>query len=96
MNFVHDQLATGREIRVLAMAGTFTRFAPAIGPRFSFKAADVVEALEWVGREHGFPKASRVGQGTGFVSRDVDLWACQRGVTPRDRASRRTARSLNA
>ncbi len=37
--------------------------------------------LERVGREHGFPKAIRVDQGTEFVSRDLDLWAYQRGVT---------------
>jgi putative transposase len=81
MDFVHDQLATGKKIRVLTMVDTFTRFAPAIEPRFSFKAADVVEVLERVGREHGFPKAIRVDQGTEFVSRDLDLWANQRGVT---------------
>ena len=63
------------------MVDTFTRFAPAIEPRFSFRAADVVEVLERVGREHGFPKAIRVDQGTEFVSRDLDLWAYQRGVT---------------
>ena len=75
------QLATGRKIRVLTMVDTFTRFAPAIEPRFSFKAADVVEVLERVGREHALPKAIRVDQGTEFVSRDLDLWAYQRGVT---------------
>jgi putative transposase len=29
----------------------------------------------------GFPAAIRVDQGTEFVSRDLDLWAYQRGVT---------------
>ena len=33
MDFVHDQLATGRNIRVLTIVDTFTRFAPAIEPR---------------------------------------------------------------
>lgn len=81
MDFVHDQLATGRKVRVLTMVDIFTRFAPAIEPRFSFKAADVVDVLERVGREHGFPKAIRGDQGTEFVSRDLDLWGYQRGVT---------------
>ena len=66
---------------MLTVVDTFTRFAPAIEPRFSFRAADVVEVLERVGRQHGFPKAIRVDQGTEFVSRDLDLWAYQRGVT---------------
>lgn len=81
MDFVHDQLATGRKIRVLTVVGTFTRFSPAIEPRFSFKATDVVEALDRLGRQHGFPRAIRVDQGTEFVSRDLGLWAYQRGVT---------------
>ena len=81
MDFAHDQLATGRKIRVLTVVDTFTRFSPAIEPRFSFRAADVMEVLERVGRQHGFPKAIRVDQGTEFVSRGLDLWAYQRGVT---------------
>jgi len=81
MDFVHDQLATGTKLRVLTIVDTFSRFSPAIEPRFTFKGADVVEVLERVGREIGFPAAIRVDQGTEFVSRDLDLWAYQRGVT---------------
>jgi putative transposase len=40
-----------------------------------------VEILEEVGRQLAFPKAIRVDRGTEFVSRDLDLWAYQRGVT---------------
>ena len=81
MDFVHDQLATGRKLRVLTIVDTFSRFSPAVEPRFTFRGADVVEVLERVGREVGFPAAIRVDQGTEFVSRDLDLWAYQRGVT---------------
>jgi len=78
MDFVHDQLATGTKLRVLTIVDTFTRFSPAIEPRFKFCGADVVEVLERVGREVGFPTAIRVDQGSEFVSRDLDLWAYQR------------------
>ena len=81
MDFVHDQLATGRKIRVLTIVDTFTRYAPAIEPRFGYRAGDVIDVLERVGREHGFPQAIRVDQGSEFVSRELDLWAYQRGVT---------------
>ncbi len=81
MDFVHDQLATGRKLRVLTIVDTFSRYSPAVEPRFSFCGADVVKILEDVGRQLGFPKAIRVDQGTEFVSRDLDLWAYQRGVT---------------
>jgi putative transposase len=32
MDFVHDQLATGRKLRVLTIVDTFSRFAPALKP----------------------------------------------------------------
>ena len=51
------------------------------GPRFSLRGADVVEVLKEVCRQVGFPATIRVDQGTEFVSRDLDLWAYQRGVT---------------
>jgi putative transposase len=53
----------------------FSRYSPAIEPRFTLRGADVVEILEEVGRQEGFPKTIRVDQGTEFVSRDLDLWA---------------------
>jgi len=46
MDFVHDQLATGRKIRVLTIVDTFSRFSPIIDPRFSYRAENVVQALE--------------------------------------------------
>ena len=51
MDFVHDQLATGRKLRVLTIVDTFSRFWPALEPRFKFRGADVVEVLERVGRQ---------------------------------------------
>ena len=36
---------------------------------------------ERVGREHGFSEAIRVDWRGGFVSRELNLWAYQRGVT---------------
>ncbi|MER9593263.1 integrase core domain-containing protein, partial [Mesorhizobium australicum] len=42
---------------------------------------DVVRMLEQVCPKIGYPKTIRVDQGSEFVSRDLDLWACTRGVT---------------
>jgi len=81
MDFVHDQLATGPRLRILTVVDTFSRFSPAIVPRFNFKAADVVNVLETVCREEGYPAVIRVDQGSEFISRDLDLWAYTRGVT---------------
>ena len=49
MDFVHDQLATGTKLRVLTIVDTFSRFSPAVEPRFNFRGADVVEVLEELG-----------------------------------------------
>jgi putative transposase len=78
---IHDQLATGTKIRILTIVDTYSRFSPAIVPRFSFRAPDVIAVLDRVGREIGLPKSIRVDLGSEFISRDLDLWAYQRDVT---------------
>jgi len=80
MDFVHDQLATGQKLRILTVVDIFSRFSPALVPRFTFRGADVVDVLERVCKSMGFPATIRVDQGTEFVSRDLDIWAYQRGV----------------
>lgn len=81
MDFVHDQLATGRKIRVLTVVDTFSRFSPTVDPRFSYRAENVVATLERVCAKLGYPRTIRVDQGSEFVSRDLDLWAYAKGVT---------------
>ena len=81
MDFVHDQLATGKKIRVLTVVDTFSRFSPVVDPRFSYKGEDVVLTLERVCKNIGYPKSIRVDQGSEFISRDLDLWAYANNVT---------------
>jgi putative transposase len=81
MDFVHDQLATGRKIRVLTVIDTFSRFSPVVDPRFSYRAEGVVATLEQTCAAVGYPKTIRVDQGSEFISRDLDLWAYANGVT---------------
>lgn len=81
MDFVHDQLATGRKLRILTVVDTFSRFSPVIDARFSYRGEDVVATLDRTCRTVGYPKTIRVDNGSEFVSRDMDLWAYQRGVT---------------
>jgi putative transposase len=81
MDFVHDQLATGRKIRILTVVDTFSRYVPVLDARFSYKGEDVVTTLDRVCRQIGYPKTIRVDNGSEFISRDMDLWAYQRDVT---------------
>ena len=50
MDFVHNQLATGRKIRVLTVVDTFSRYCPVIDPRFSYRGEDVVATLDRICR----------------------------------------------
>ncbi|TWA11340.1 putative transposase [Sinorhizobium medicae] len=81
MDFVHDQLATGKKLRVLTVVDTFSRYVPVLDPRHSYRGEDVVQTLERICQQVGYPRTIRVDQGTEFVSRDLDLWAYAKGVT---------------
>jgi putative transposase len=74
-SFVHDQLATGNKIRILTVVDTFSRYSPAVVPKFSFRAPDVIETLDHVCKKIGYPKNIRVDQGSEFVSKELDQWA---------------------
>ncbi len=58
MDFVHDQLATGRKIRVLTIRGHLHALRAGDGAAVRLSGGDVIEVLERVGREHGFPQRS--------------------------------------
>lgn len=58
-----------------------SRYAPAVVPRFRFRASDVVEVLEQVCAQVGYPGSIRVDQGGIFISRELDLWAYMEGVS---------------
>ena len=75
MDFVHDQLVTGQKLRVLTIVDTYSRYVPALDPRFSYRGEDVVRTLERVCADMGKPKTIRVDQGSEFISRELDLWA---------------------
>ena len=82
MDFVHDQLATGRKLRILTVVDTYSRYPPVIDARFTYREEDVVATLDRTCRKSGYPKTIRVDNSSESVSRDMDLWAYHRGVTP--------------
>lgn len=75
MDFVHHQLFDATKVRVLTVLDAFTKYSPAIEPRFNCRGTGVVEVLERVCKSMGFPRTIRVDQGPEFISKDLDLWA---------------------
>lgn len=43
MDFVHDQLETGRKLRILTIVDTHSRYSSVTDPRFSYRGEDVVQ-----------------------------------------------------
>jgi len=81
MDFVYDQLATGKKLRILTIVDTHSRYCPATDPRFTYRGEDVVQTLERICKSGGYPKTIRVDNGSEFISRDLDLWAYVNNVT---------------
>ena len=95
MDFVHDQLATGKKLRILTVVDTFSRYVPVLDARFRYRGEDVVATLDRVCRRTGYPKTIRVDQGSEFISRDMDSGPISAALpsTSHGQASRRTMRS---
>ena len=73
MDFVHDQLALCKKLRILTIVDTHSRYCPATDVRFSYRGEDVVQSLERVCRKVGYLKTIRGDNGSEFISRDLDL-----------------------
>jgi len=76
-DFVMDETADGRRLKLLPVLDEFTREAHAILVERSITAADVVELLAYLFRVHGEPEYIRSDNGPEFVARAVKEWlAC--------------------
>ncbi len=75
MDFVHDQLAPGKKLRVPTIVDTHSRHCPVADPRFACRGEGVVQTLERVCRQIGYPQTIQVDNGAEFVSWDLDLRA---------------------
>jgi putative transposase len=80
MDFTRDSLASGRPFRTLNLMDGFTREAPRIEVDTSLPGSRVVQMLEEVAQEWGYPEAIQVDNGPEFVSQAVDQWAYAHGV----------------
>lgn len=75
MDFVHDQLATGRRFRNLTITDLFTHESPAIEVDVSITGRRVSEVLERLKSTCGLPKTIIMDNGPEFTSQVLDQWA---------------------
>lgn len=75
MDFVHDTLAGGHSIRVLAVLDVYTRECVALVAQPVFRGEDVARILSLAGDARKLPEMISVDNGTEFTSRSLDHWA---------------------
>ena len=81
MDFVSDALFDGRRLRALTVVDAFTREALAIDVDQGIRGEQVVEAMARIAAVRGAPRTIRVDNGPEFVSKALDRWAYENGVT---------------
>jgi putative transposase len=80
IDFVADQLGSGRRFRVLTIMDDFTRQWPLTIVDTSISGTRVVRGLEEFARTHPLPKAIVQDNGTEFTSGAFMAWAERRGI----------------
>lgn len=82
MDFVSDALFDGKKIRALTLVDNYSRKCLAIHVGQSLKGGDVVSVLDRLKMDEGIiPKRIQTDNGSEFISKDMDRWAYENGVT---------------
>ena len=82
MDFVADNLFDGRRFRALTIVDNFSRKCLCIHAAQSIKGTNVTAIVEKISTECGqYPDRIQVDNGSEFISRALDLWAYNNGVT---------------
>jgi putative transposase len=80
LDFTEDGLANGVKFRTCNLKDDCTRECPAIDVALSIPGTRVVEMLERVARERGYPDRLVVDNGPELRGRTLDGWAADHGV----------------
>ncbi len=81
MDFVHDNLADGRAIRILSIIDLWDRRCPALTAGFCQTGQRVVNILESLKEKGKLPRVLRTDNGPEFTSKTVKAWAEKHGIT---------------
>jgi len=80
MDFMHDQLADGRSIRLFNVIDDYNREGLCIDVDFSLFSLRVIRALNQVIEWRGRPLMIRYDNGPEYVSEALKNWAAQQGI----------------
>ena len=80
MDFMHDQLADGRSIRLFNVIDDYNREGLGIEVDFSLPTVRVIRALDQMIEWRGKPAAIRCDNGPEYVSGTLMEWADRRGI----------------
>jgi putative transposase len=80
MDFVSDALTDNRKFRCLNIVDDCTKESLAIHVARSIRSVNVVEVLEALAGERGYPVAIRVDNGPEFIALALDIWAFTHNV----------------
>lgn len=79
-DFIHDQTEHGASFRMLSIMDEYTRQCHHLAPRLSYRADNVIEALEGLIAEHGVPKYIRSDNGPEFIAHKIKDWLKNNGI----------------
>jgi putative transposase len=80
MDFMHDQLADGRSIRLFNVIDDFNREGLGIEVDFSLPSERVIRSLERIIEWRGPPNRIRCDNGPEYISQAMETWAQRRGI----------------
>ncbi len=79
-DFIHDQTADGKGLKMLPVVDEFTRECLTIEVERHLTAKDVVSTLEYLFEVRGEPEFIRSDNGPEFIAEAVRVWLARRGA----------------
>lgn len=80
-DFIHDVTEDGRSMRILSVVDEYSRFCVELKASRSFKAKDVVKALDKAIGKYGVPNRIRSDNGPEFVAEAIGSWLNSSGIS---------------
>lgn len=80
MDFVHDNLANGRSIRILSIIDLWDRKCPGLTVGFSQTGQSVIATLDSLKKQACLPRKIRTDNGPEFTCNALKVWAEKNGI----------------